>query len=127
MRLLIKNIKYLIQTESKSKLWVSGEEMAKIGTIPDAFLLMEDGIIKDFGAMKDLSPEHRRLEDHQVGVIDASRKFVLPSFCDSHTHLVYAGSREQEYSDKIRGLSYEEIAGRGGGILNSAKKLHEAS
>lgn len=127
MRLLIKNIKYLIQTESKSKLWVSGEKMAKIGTIPDAFLLMEDGIIKDFGTMKDLSPEHHRLEDHQVGVIDASRKFVFPSFCDSHTHLVYAGSREQEYSDKIRGLSYEEIAGRGGGILNSAKKLHEAS
>lgn len=127
MRLLIKNIKYLIQTESKSKLWVSGEAMAKIGTIPDAFLLIEDGIIKDFGAMKDLSPEHHRLEDHQVGVIDASRKFVFPSFCDSHTHLVYAGSREQEYSDKIRGLSYEEIAGRGGGILNSAKKLHEAS
>lgn len=127
MRLLIKNIKYLVQTESNPKLRVSGEEMAKIGTIPDAYLLIEHEIIKDFGTMKDLSPENLRLEDSKGGVIDASGKFVFPSFCDSHTHLVYAGSREQEYSDKIRGLSYEEIAVRGGGILNSAKKLHETS
>ena len=67
------------------------------------------------------------LEDPQIKHIDASGKLVFPSFCDSHTHLVYAGSREAEFTDKIRGLSYAEIARRGGGILNSARKLHETS
>jgi imidazolonepropionase len=127
MRLLIKNIKCLVQTESNPRNRVSGKDMAKLNTVLDAFLSIEEGIIKDFGSMKELGTEQFLLNDHHVDIIDASGKFVFPSFCDSHTHIVYAGSREHEYTDKIRGLSYEEIAIRGGGILNSAKILHETS
>jgi imidazolonepropionase len=120
--LLIKNIGCLIQTEDVPHNRVAGKDMAEIGTIRDAFLLIADGIIKDFGWMKDLQ-SYKQYES----ILDAAGKYVFPSFCDSHTHLVYAGSREIEYIDKIRGLSYEEIAKRGGGILNSAKRLHLTS
>ncbi len=120
MSLLIKNIKSLIQVENEARTWVAGSEMKKLGTIEHAWLLMEDGLIADFGTM-DACPAGADKE------IDASGKMVFPSYCDSHTHLVYAGSREIEYGDKIRGLSYEEIAERGGGILNSAKLLHNTS
>ena len=125
--LLIKNIRCLVQTEDVTKLKVSGNEMSEINTITDAFLYIRDGFINDFGKMKDLKTGNMLIEYPQVEIIDANGRLVFPSFCDSHTHLVYAGSREIEYTDKIRGLSYEEIAKRGGGILNSSKKLHETS
>ena len=118
---LIKNIKSLIQVEKTNRKWVAGKDMAKIKTIENAYLLIEDDLISGFGKMGDLP------KINADKTIDASGKMVFPSFCDSHTHLVYAGSREVEYSDKIKGLSYEEIAKRGGGILNSAKLLAETS
>jgi imidazolonepropionase len=121
MSLLIKNIKELLLVENEPKLKVCGKEMGNIGAIPDAWLHIEKDVIAGFGPMQMYS------NARNIEVIDASGKMVLPCFCDSHTHLVYAGSRELEYMDKIRGLSYEEIAKRGGGILNSAKRLHEAS
>ena len=123
MQILIKNIKELIQVEDSPRVWVAGSEMAKIATIKDAFLLIEDDLIKDFGSMNN-SPE---INSDIVKTIDATGRMAMPSFCDSHTHLVYAGSREKEYIDKIRGLSYEEIAKRGGGILNSARLLSQTS
>lgn len=119
---IIENIAKLVQVEDDApRKWVAGKEMAALRCIDNAFLLIEDGKIANFGPME---------KAPQAGVavrIDAKGGMVLPSFCDSHTHLVYAGSREIEYIDKIRGLSYEEIAKRGGGINNSAKRLHEAS
>ena len=122
MKLLIKNIKSLINVEENPVKWVAGENMQKLNTIEDAYLLIEEEKITDFGKMSDLNQENFKGD-----IIDATGKMVFPSFCDSHTHLVYAGSREIEYGDKIRGLSYEEIAERGGGILNSAKLLHNTS
>ena len=119
MRTLITNIKCLVQTEETPCEAVCGEAMAEVGSINDAYLIVEDDKIADFGKMSELK------EHNADKIIDAEQCFVLPSFCDSHTHLVYAGSREIEYIDKIRGLSYEEIAKRGGGILNSAKRLQE--
>ena len=127
MVLLIKNIKGLIQVEEKPKLKVCGKEMSVLNSISDAYLLIEDDRISDFGKMKEMSERYSQPENKETAIIDASGRFVFPSFCDSHTHLVYAGSREKEFTDKIRGLSYEEIAKRGGGILSSAKKLHETS
>ncbi|MGB8490019.1 MAG: imidazolonepropionase [Bacteroidales bacterium] len=133
MRLLIKNIKELVQVENEPAKMVCGREMKFIDSINDAYLVIEEGIIYDFGKMADL-PSY--LESGVAGnkeksgnseVIDATGKFVFPSFCDPHTHLVFAGSREHEFTDKINGLPYEEIARRGGGILNSARKLHETS
>jgi imidazolonepropionase len=121
MSLLIKNIKELLLVENEPKLKVCGKEMENIGSIPNAWLHIEKGVIAGFGSMNKYS------DKGNIEIIDALGKMVLPCFCDSHTHLVYAGSRELEYMDKIRGLSYEEIAKRGGGILNSAKRLHEAS
>ena len=120
MRTLIKNIKKLVQVERQPKLRAQGAEMAQMETVKDAYLLVEDGIIKAFGPMS----EWRGTADREV---DAKGRMVFPSFCDSHTHLVYANSRELEFVDKIRGLSYEEIAKRGGGILNSAKATAAAS
>jgi imidazolonepropionase len=125
--ILIKNIKCLVQTEDVIRLKVCGNEMSELNTITDAFLFISDGFISDFGKMKDLDIGLILTENPNVEIIDAIDRLVFPSFCDSHTHLVYAGSREIEYTDKIRGLSYAEIAKRGGGILNSAKKLNETS
>jgi imidazolonepropionase len=122
MSLLIKNISGLVQTEDVPRIWVAGKDMAELSVISYSFLRIEDGLIADFGEMKDLS-----LDIPVETVIDAAGKFVFPSFCDSHTHLVYAGSREKEYVDKIKGLSYEEIAKRGGGILNSSARLQNTS
>jgi len=121
MRTLIKNIKELVQVERQPKLRVCGKDMAQMETIKNAYLIIEDDKFAAFGPMSELK------EQNADTVIDAIGRMVLPSFCDSHTHLVYAGSREIEYIDKIRGLSYEEIAKRGGGILNSAKRVQEAS
>jgi len=121
MTTLITNIKELLQVRETSVSKVSGAEMAILPTIKNAFLVIEDNLITDFGLMENL-PEINADE-----VIDATGKIVLPSWCDSHTHIVYAGNREQEFVDRINGFSYEEIANRGGGILNSAKKLNETS
>jgi imidazolonepropionase len=125
--LLILNIRCLVQTEDFVRVKISGDRMSELGTLSDAFLYIRNGFILDFGMMKDLELTDIPLEDPHLKQIDASGKLVFPSFCDSHTHLVYAGSRESEFTDKIRGLSYMEIARRGGGILNSAGKLHETS
>ena len=122
MKLLITNIRELYQVEEAPRSMVCGRDMAFLPSIKDAYLLMEDERISAFGEMLSLSPN--LVADK---IIDATGKIVLPAFCDSHTHIVYAGSREQEFIDKINGLSYEEIARRGGGILNSAKQLHEAT
>ncbi|MFK7049425.1 MULTISPECIES: imidazolonepropionase [Flavobacterium] len=121
MRKLIINIKELLQIREESVLKVSGKEMAELPKIENAYLLIEDHLITDFGSM-DNCPKN---VDAQI--IDAKGKVVLPTWCDSHTHLVYAGNRVQEFVDRIKGLSYEEIAQKGGGILNSAKKLNETS
>ncbi len=116
--MLIKNIKGLLQVRDISVEKVSGSEMAIVPLIDDAYLLIEDGKIAAYGAMADCPAGN-------FETIDATGKFVLPTWCDSHTHIVYAGNREQEFVDRINGLTYEEIARRGGGILNSAKKLQE--
>jgi imidazolonepropionase len=120
--LLIENIKLLVQVEHTPVLkWRRGNEMAELNTIENAYLLIEDGKIAAFGLMADLSDSVVKKIGRKR--INASGKMVFPSFVDSHTHLVYPASREVEYIDKIKGLSYEEIAKRGGGILNSAKKM----
>jgi len=127
MKLLISNIKSLVQVEENPRKWVAGADMAKLNCLDNAYLLIEDDKISDFGKMEDM-PNYDEMEGFDlVEEIDAVGRMVFPSFCDSHTHLVYAGSREIEYTDKIKGLSYEEIAKRGGGILNSAKRMHDAS
>ena len=125
--LLIINIKSIIQAEEVPQLKVCGPEMSEIQTIDDAYLYIVNGLIDDFGLMTDLHKGNIPYKNQTIEIIDARGKYVFPSFCDSHTHLVYSGSREMEYIDKIRGLSYSEIAKRGGGILNSAKKLHKTS
>lgn len=108
-----------------------GAEMDNLNGIKDAFLYVKDGKIAGYGAMAQMPQELKDMAGSSVlqsgEVVDASGKFIMPAFCDSHTHLVYAGSREQEFTDKIKGLSYQEIARRGGGILNSAKLLSETS
>ncbi len=127
--ILIKNIKLLVQAAEESPRMVAGTKMSTLPVLADAFLFIKDGVIKDFGKMRSIenSPFSREFSGNETETIDASGKLVLPSFCDSHTHIVYAGSREIEYIDKIKGLSYEEIAKRGGGILNSAKLLQQTS
>ena len=121
MTTLITNIKELLQVRENSIVKVSGAEMAILPTIKNAFLLIKDNLIADFGTMDNVP----KIATDKI--IDATGKIVLPSWCDSHTHIVYAGNREQEFVDRINGLTYEEIANRGGGILNSAKKLNETS
>ena len=121
MRTLVDNIGCIFGIERQGRLRLCGEEMGSMETLEDAWLLVEDGRIAAFGSASEGMPEN---VDRRV---DAGGGMLFPSFCDSHTHLVYAGSREQEFLDKINGLSYEEIARRGGGILNSADRLHAAS
>ena len=121
MQTLIINIKELIQIRENGIQKVSGSEMANLPLMKNAFLLIENELIADFGLM-DNCPT---LTDAKI--MDATGKVVLPTWCDSHTHLVYAGNRVQEFVDRINGLSYEEIANRGGGILNSAKRLNDTS
>lgn len=126
MKILIINIKELVGVDEALVPFLSGAAMGKLQTVKNAFLFIEKGLILEYGSMEHLFiPEDWKKKG--IKVIDAAGKLVFPSFCDSHTHLVYAGSREIEYVDKIKGLSYEEIARRGGGILNSAKRLHEAT
>lgn len=123
MKLLVKNIGCLAGIEYESKLRLKGKEMSVINTIDDAWLLVENGKFAQFGSMAQGIPPHNNIDN----IIDADGGMVLPSWCDSHTHIVFAGSREREFVDKINGLSYEEIARRGGGILNSADLLHSTS
>lgn len=119
--LLIYNIKELAGLNLKGYKVLRGEEMKTLDTLHDAWLLIEDGLIKEYGEMATLGDV---VADSRM---DACGGCVIPAFCDSHTHIVNAGSREEEFVDKIRGLSYAEIAKRGGGILNSADRLHEMS
>jgi imidazolonepropionase len=121
MRILLTNINELLQVRHTSVEKVSGSEMAILPTIKNAFLLIENDLIADFGLMSELPA----IKFDQK--INCDGRVVLPTWCDSHTHIVYAGSREQEFVDRINGLSYEEIASRGGGILNSAAKLNATS
>ena len=127
MAILVKNIKQLVQVEKKNIKWRAGKDMQTLPIIENAFLLTEGDKIKDFGPMEELTEAKLSRIKENIEEIDATGRMVFPSFCDSHTHIVYAGSREVEYIDKIKGLSYAEIAKRGGGILNSALKLHETS
>lgn len=123
MSLFIHHIQEIIFTEENPKLFYAGKEMSHISSIKNGWLYIDQDKIVDYGSM-DIIPESYKKASK---TIDASRRMVFPSYCDSHTHLVYAASREIEYVDKIKGLSYEEIAKRGGGILNSAKKMAETS
>lgn len=122
MRLLVKNIAKIVGLDEDRRVRAFGKNMDYVQTLDDAWLVVEDGRIADYGVMATVPSE-----EAFDSVVDAEGGMLFPSFCDSHTHIVYAGSREQEFVDKIHGLSYEEIARRGGGILNSADRLHEAS
>ncbi len=121
MKMILINIKELLQIRDSITLKVAGAAMADLPSLKNAYLIIENDNILEFGIMEDCP----KITSEKI--IDATGKMVLPSWCDSHTHIVYAGNREQEFVDRINGLSYEEIANRGGGILNSAKKLHESS
>ena len=124
MKIVIKNISELIQVEHQIRKWVSGSEMSKIETIKDGFIEIKDGIISAFGSMDNWTG----IENwNNTEIIDANGGMVFPSYCDSHTHLVFAGNRENEWVQRIKGASYEDIAKNGGGILNSAKRLQETS
>lgn len=127
MAILVKNIKQLVQAEPKKIKFRAGKEMQNLPVIDNAYLLTEGDKIKDFGKMEDLNASILAKVKEPIEEIDATGRLVFPSFCDSHTHIVYAGTREVEYIDKIKGLSYEEIAQRGGGILNSVLRLHNTS
>ena len=121
MNLLVKNIGTIAGIDESGRTRVSGKAMDDVAMLENAWLLTDGVRIKDYGTMDTLPAEE------QCEAIDAQGGWLFPSFCDSHTHIVYAGSREQEFLDKINGLSYEEIAKRGGGILNSADRLHDTS
>ncbi len=119
--ILITNIKGLAQVREISPTFLSGAAMGDLPVISNSYLLISDGLIADYGKMENVPSIHAK------EIIDASGRFVFPSFVDSHTHLVFAASREEEFVMKIRGASYAEIAAKGGGILNSAKKLRATS
>jgi imidazolonepropionase len=121
MKLLLLNIKELLQVRENPPSKVAGKDMATLPTLKNAWLLVQEGKIKNYGSMDALPV----MEGFKT--IDCKGKIVLPAWCDSHTHLVYAGNREQEFVDRIKGHSYQEIAANGGGILNSAKKLQETT
>lgn len=118
--ILIRNIRTLYQVDKGERRRISGKEMAEVPSLDNAWLLLDNGLIQAYGPM-DACPE--RADE----MIDAANKLVLPAFCDSHTHLVFAKSREEEFVMRVKGRSYEEIAAAGGGILNSARRLREAS
>src|SRR4051812_35351592 len=114
--ILILNIKGLVQVRHSTPSFLAGSAQAELPVLPDAYLLIKDGLIQDYGSMSDLP-------GLTAPTIDASGCYVFPTFVDSHTHLVFAASREHEFVQKIKGATYEEIASKGGGILNSAKVL----
>ncbi|HEV8504206.1 MAG TPA: imidazolonepropionase [Chitinophagaceae bacterium] len=119
---IITNIKQLVGTRTISNL-LRGRELAELPSVENAYLIIENGFIADYGEMKHLKHEIRNPKSE----IDIDGQFILPCWCDSHTHLVFAASREEEFVDKIKGISYAEIAAKGGGILNSARRLNDAS
>ena len=119
---LIINIKLLVNTPAENKL-LRGKELSKLPCIANAYLILEDGIITGMGECSEIQNPKSTFKN----IIDATGQYVLPAWCDSHTHLVFAASREEEFVDKIKGLSYADIAAKGGGILNSAKKLQAAT
>ena len=119
---IIINVKLLVGVREETHL-LRGKELAELPVIENAYLILEDGIIAAYGEMQKLSSSQRQISN----MVDATGQFILPCWCDSHTHIVFAGSRENEFVDKIKGLSYAEIAATGGGILNSAIKLNETS
>lgn len=119
---LVTNIKQLVNTRTENEL-LRGEALANLPVINNAWMIIEDGMIAEFGEMSGFVPRTSGF----VHTINALGQFILPAWCDSHTHLVFAASREEEFIDKIKGLSYAEIAAKGGGILNSAKKIQAAS
>lgn len=119
---LIINIKLLVNTPGENML-LRGKELSKLPCIANAYLIIEDGIITGIGDSSEIQNPKATFKN----IIDATGQYVLPAWCDSHTHLVFAASREEEFVDKIKGLSYADIAAKGGGILNSAKKLHAAT
>lgn len=121
MKLLLINIKELLQVRENAPSKLSGQEMKELPTLKNAWIFINHGIIEDYGTMDKMG------QYEGFKTLDCSGKMVLPAWCDSHTHIVYAGNREQEFVDRINGLSYQEIAERGGGIVNSAKKLQETS
>jgi imidazolonepropionase len=119
---LITNIKLLVNTRSTNKL-LRGKELADLPCIENAYLVIENGIIVSYGSIKGIEHDLEYFNE----VVDADGQLVLPAWCDSHTHLVFAASREEEFTDKIKGISYAEIAAKGGGILNSARKIAAVS
>jgi imidazolonepropionase len=119
---LISNIKQLVNTRDEKHL-LKGKELSVLPCIENAYLIIEDGVIAEYGKMGEIKNQNSKFKNN----IDAVGQFVMPAWCDSHTHLVFAASREEEFVDKIKGLSYAEIAAKGGGILNSARKLNAAS
>src|SRR5690349_5414907 len=119
---LIKNIKLLAGIREENSL-LRGKQLAKLSSIKNAYLIVQDGLIEAYGEMAEIT---HRIADFS-NQIDATGQTILPAWCDSHTHIVFAASREEEFIDKIKGLSYAEIAAKGGGILNSARKLNAAS
>lgn len=126
MKLILENIKELVQVEKKASTWVAGSAMAELPVLRNAYLVINDDQIESFGAMEDFNSS--LVEGaNMVMEVDCTGKIVMPGYCDSHTHLVFPASREQEFVDRINGLSYEEIAERGGGILNSAKRMEQVS
>lgn len=127
MKTLIRNIGQIAGIVEAGVMRKEGVSMSETGTLEDAWLLIEDDKIACFGPMSDCPDLSQESGQDSFDVIDADGGFVLPAFCDSHSHIVFAGTREQEFLDKIKGLSYAEIAAHGGGILNSADLLHNTS
>ncbi len=119
---VITNIKLLVNTREENQL-LRGKELAQLPCIENAYLIIENGIIAEYGKMDALS----WIDESDDTLIDATGQFILPCWCDSHTHLIFAASREEEFVDKINGMSYAEIAAKGGGIINSAKKIAASS
>jgi imidazolonepropionase len=122
MSIIITNIKQLVNVREESHL-LRGKQLSRLPCIENAYLIIEEDEIAEYGRMENLST----VNDQRSTIVDAKNQFILPAWCDSHTHLVFAGSREEEFVDKIKGLSYSEINSKGGGILNSAKKLNAIS
>ena len=121
MAVLIVNIKKLIQIRDKKTLFISANEMNKLPEIDDAFLFIQNGVITDFGKMSEM-PNFGDIE-----TINAKDKIVLPAWCDSHSHSVFTGNRSDEYMQRIKGATYEEIAKNGGGILKSSNQINSIS
>lgn len=121
MKLLLINIKELLQVREDAPHKLSGAEMKSLPSLKNAWVFIQNGLIEEYGTMDKMG------EYEGFKTFDCTGKTVLPAWCDSHTHLVYAGNREQEFVDRINGLSYQEVAERGGGIVNSAKKLQATS